>query len=130
MPSDRVTERPRPPGAARLESANKHLGTRIAISGETVKRVPGFRGRPVGRIVLKGKTEAIEVYEPWSDVTSSAELSERYNQAYDLLDECPQQALKAFDELSVEFPDDPVVGLHRARLKSGETGAKIIMDEK
>ncbi len=32
--------------AARLEAANKQLGTRICVSGSVVERIPDFRGRP------------------------------------------------------------------------------------
>ena len=41
--------------AARLEGANKPLGTRICVSATTVAEIPDFRGRPVGELVLKGK---------------------------------------------------------------------------
>ena len=36
--------------AARLEQANKQLGTRICVSGSVVERITGFRGRPVGNV--------------------------------------------------------------------------------
>jgi len=42
--------------AARLEAANKHLGTRICVSGTLAARVPNFRGRLIGDLVLKGRT--------------------------------------------------------------------------
>src|SRR6516225_109144 len=40
--------------AARLEAANKALGTRILVSADTAERVEGFRGRPVGDLMLRG----------------------------------------------------------------------------
>ena len=36
--------------AARLEAANKQLGTRICVSGSVVERIADFRGRPVGNV--------------------------------------------------------------------------------
>ena len=42
--------------AARLETANKQLGTRICISAQLAARV--FCGRPVGDLMLRGRTEA------------------------------------------------------------------------
>jgi len=45
--------------AARLESVNKYLGTRICSSAATAIRVPDFSGRPAGTLVLKGKTEGL-----------------------------------------------------------------------
>ena len=40
--------------AARLEGANKYLGTRICVSEETARRCPSFTGRPAGTVLLKG----------------------------------------------------------------------------
>ena len=41
--------------AARLEAANKQLGTRICVSATLAGRVDDFRGRPMGDLVLRGK---------------------------------------------------------------------------
>ena len=50
--------------AARLEAANKQLGTRICVSASVAARVAGFRGRPVGDLVLRGRTEPLRAFEP------------------------------------------------------------------
>ena len=50
--------------AARLEGANKQLGTRICVSATLAGKVEDFRGRPVGDLVLRGKTEALRAFEP------------------------------------------------------------------
>jgi Adenylate and Guanylate cyclase catalytic domain len=50
--------------AARLETANKRHGTRICVSATLPTKVEEFRGRPVGDLVLRGKTEALRVFEP------------------------------------------------------------------
>jgi adenylate cyclase len=50
--------------AARLESACKQYGARILLSGNTVARLKGtYRLRLVDRVVVKGKTKPVEVYE-------------------------------------------------------------------
>ena len=43
--------------AARLESINKQLGTNICVSSKTIDKCKIFVGRPVGNLVLKGKSE-------------------------------------------------------------------------
>ena len=58
--------------AARLESANKALGTRICVSGDAVALIPDFVGRPVGRLALKGKAKPIQAFEPVADEQSEA----------------------------------------------------------
>ena len=52
--------------AARLEAANKQLGTRICVSATLAAKVEEFRGRPVGDLILRGKTEALRAFEPLS----------------------------------------------------------------
>jgi adenylate cyclase len=106
--------------AARLEVANKALGTRICVSGETVSRIRDFHGRPVGALMLRGKTDAIEVFEPLPDHDMSA--LEAYSGAYQCLAAGKPEAVAAFEALAKMTPDDPVVDLHLSRLKAGETG--------
>ena len=52
--------------AARLEAANKALGTRICASAAVAERVPDFRGRPAGDLLLRGTSESLRAYEPVS----------------------------------------------------------------
>ncbi len=49
--------------AARLEAANKTLGTRICVSAAAVERAGAFLGRPVGDLVLRGRSEPLRAYE-------------------------------------------------------------------
>ena len=50
--------------ASRLESANKQFGTAILIGETTANRVQGrFATRPLTRLRVKGKHEAVEVHE-------------------------------------------------------------------
>src|SRR5690606_30653858 len=50
--------------ASRLESLNKHLGTRICISETTRADCPDIMMRPVGSILLQGKSQPLTVFEP------------------------------------------------------------------
>jgi len=49
--------------AARLEAANKFLGTRICVSAVVADGAGDFRGRPVGDLVLRGRSEPLRAYE-------------------------------------------------------------------
>ena len=53
--------------AARLEAANKQLGTRICVGESVAARVPGFKGRPVGDLLLRGRREPLRAFEPLSE---------------------------------------------------------------
>src|SRR5438067_1871595 len=50
--------------AARLEAANKFLGTRICVSAAIAKDAEAFHGRPVGDLMLRGRSEPLRAYEP------------------------------------------------------------------
>src|SRR4051795_4950620 len=45
--------------AARLEAANKHLGTRICVSAVVANGAEDFRGRAVGDLMLRGRSEPL-----------------------------------------------------------------------
>jgi adenylate cyclase len=109
--------------AARLEAANKALGTHICVSGETVSRIRDFHGRPVGVLMLKGKTDPIEVFEPLP--MDDGVTLEAYSGAYRSLQAGDAGAVAAFEALAEQNPEDPIVRLHLARLKAGETGATL-----
>ena len=58
--------------ASRLESANKFFGTRILVSDETwiAAGVAGILARPLGRVVVVGRTEPVKV---WNILARSGE---------------------------------------------------------
>lgn len=119
--------------AARLEAANKHLGTLICVSEATICGCPGAVVRPVGSLVLKGKSKSLMVYEP---ITATGENSRElqrdvaYEQAFELLRLRNQGARNAFEKLAREHPQDPLVFLHLERLRAGEEGDTIVLMEK
>lgn len=50
--------------AARLEAANKELGSSICIGPGTAARVDSSRLRPIGRIIVRGRSQPLEVFTP------------------------------------------------------------------
>ena len=58
--------------AARLRAANKRLGTRICVSAAVVDGAARFQGRPVGDLMLRGRSEPLRAYEPLSRRSSKA----------------------------------------------------------
>lgn len=119
--------------ASRLESVNKLLGTDICVSEAILAGCPDAPMRPVGRLVLKGKTEAITVFEP---ITSDREKShaplDAYLEAYRTMiaADAHDAACRMFDALAIRYPADPLVVLHDNRLKRGERGDLMVLSEK
>jgi adenylate cyclase len=114
--------------AARLESVNKHLGTRICISGAAARHSSGQRFRPVGKLLLKGKTEALECVTTCDALPPR--LVEEYMLAYRLLERRDPAAVQRFAELLQQAPGDPLSAFHLMRLRRGEVGAIIALEEK
>lgn len=116
--------------AARLEGLNKYFGTRVAMSGVAADRCPNIPRRPIGQIVLKGKTEPIAVFQPLSLPQAQTALIRRYQQAYALMEAGDPAALEAFAALAADAPEDGPTALHLARLQRGEVGDKVVMGDK
>jgi adenylate cyclase len=116
--------------AARLETINGQLGTRMCISGSTVSQIENFRGRPGGRLVLKGKTVPITVYEPLTEEEDASERVAQYRVAYALMDAESPEACEAFKLLSTQYPDDPLVNYHAKRYAAGDAGSLVVMSKK
>ncbi|WP_287469124.1 adenylate/guanylate cyclase domain-containing protein [Hydrogenophaga sp.] len=118
--------------AARLESVNKQFGTLLCVSGTTLSACAPCPARPVGRLVLKGKTEALAVFEPVTDTDASerAPLA-AYQAAFEALREGRDaEAAERLRALQAQWPHDPLVRLHAARLAAGERGDRIVLSAK
>ncbi|MGO9443500.1 MAG: CHASE2 domain-containing protein [Thiobacillaceae bacterium] len=117
--------------AARLETVNKQLGTLVCVSEATVSGCDDVPARPVGRLVLKGKTEPLLVYEPMFTADGEVARSDSaYAAAYTLMAQNDPGALEAFKRLAAERSSDPLVSFHLQRLGSGQMGEVIIFTEK
>ena len=117
--------------ASRLEAVNKHLGTRMCVSEFILAACPEARTRPVGRLVLKGKTQALAVFEPVDDESAKAYApAESFAAAFAALRDGKPEAPESFRQLLAAYPDDPLVALHCRRLAAGAQGDLIVMDEK
>ena len=117
--------------ASRLEGANKYLGTCVCLSEAVLQGVSSAQVRPIGRLLLKGKTQALLVYEPLSVAkqTGYAPL-DAYCAAWQLMTELLPSASAAFSALYAQYPNDPLVVLHCRRLDRGEQGDLIRLSEK
>jgi adenylate cyclase len=80
--------------AARLESANKPLNTKVLASRAAIERSGLDWWRPLGRITLRGRSTPVEIFEPVPEATAQ-------ERAYlaELLKRIDEGDSKAFDEL-------------------------------
>ena len=114
--------------AARLEAANKQLGTRICVSATLAAKVQGFEGRPVGDLVLRGRTEALRAFEPLRREQYRGPATNSYLAAYAKLEAGDPGAMAAFAAHVGKHADDQLASFHLKRLLNGATGTRIVMD--
>ncbi len=111
--------------AARLETANKQLGTRVCVSAVAAERIPTFRGRPVGDLILRGKSEPLRAYEPLTRLAHEAPSTARYRDAFAKLEMGDPGAMPAFAAVVGQEPTDGLASFHLKRLLNGNTGTHI-----
>jgi adenylate cyclase len=121
--------------AARLEGANKYLGTRVCVSQATLDGCSGVAARLVGRILLKGKSQPLQVYTPSAtlDAPACADPGD-YAQALALLQpgaaHDAKRAQNLLQTLARQHPGDPLVALHLQRLREGASDDLIVLHDK
>jgi adenylate cyclase len=115
--------------AARLESINKALGTRVTVSGATRAAALQQAGgdpaalpdlRPAGRLALTGKAGATEAWNLCDGI--DAGLRGAYCDAFAAMQAGDRGAEAAFADLAARHPGDPLTKLHLARLRAGAEG--------
>jgi class 3 adenylate cyclase len=114
--------------AARLEAANKFLGTRICVSANIAAIAENFRGRPVGDLMLRGRSEPLRAYEPLEPASFEAPAMAQYSQAFAKLEAGDDTAMPAFAALVGLHADDPLASLHLKRLLNGAKGVRMQLD--
>ena len=116
--------------AARLEDANKIIGTRICVGESVVEQIPGFRGRPIGTLLLRGMARALPCYEPLTPERADSEEATAYQEAFALLEAESPKARQAFAALVGRFGEDPLSMFHLGRLLAGKQGPEIEIGER
>lgn len=122
--------------AARLESANKQLGTRVCVSADLMAGCSGVPARPIGRVLLQGKQQAVAVATPEAALDAAAcAPADDYAEAFAMLQaddaaDAPaaaSPALARFEALAARYPGDPLVALHLRRLRGGAVGDLVVL---
>jgi len=110
---------------ARLETANKFLGTRICASATVAEGAKGFQGRPVGDLMLRGRSEPLRAYEPLLQAKFEGSVTAQYAEAFAKLEAGDAAAMPAFAALVGQYSDDALAGFHLRRLLNGAKGVRM-----
>lgn len=108
--------------AARLEGANKTLGTRALVSAEAAAGMTAPALRPMGRVAVRGRSTPIMVFEPVP--AEDAELT----QLFALADRGDEAALAALEARAARHGDDAALANLVYRIRSSGPGGYVALD--
>jgi class 3 adenylate cyclase len=114
--------------AARLEAANKFLGTRICVSAAVAEGAAQFCGRPVGDLLLRGRSEPLRAYEPLAGTALTGNATAQYSEAFAKLEAGDSAAMPAFAALVGSHAGDTLAGFHLRRLLNGAKSVRIQLE--
>lgn len=115
--------------AARLESANKQIGSSILVSNSVRRAAPGFAYRSLGAIEMSGVATGLPLYEPLAE--EQRELAEQWNTAISQIEGSnPDQAAEICADLRRLYPDDRAAGLLGERVEAIRVGGIHVLRSK
>lgn len=108
--------------AARLESANKELGSSVLASREFVERSGLDWWRPLGRVVLRGRAQPVEIFEAAPDFPEAARAD-----LASALARAGAKRIAALATIAKTFPQDNAILNLLSRIRDlGENDASIL----
>src|SRR6186713_282536 len=113
--------------AARLEAANKYFGSHVCVSSFLAQKVKDFCGRPVGDLMLRGRTEALRAFEPVGVDAYKDPVTKSYLEAFAKLEAGDSGAMAAFAAHVGQHAVDQLASFHLKRLLNGEKGTRIAL---
>ena len=88
----------------------------------------GFKGRPVGDLMLRGRSEPLRAYEPLAPAKFGSPVTAQYAEAFAKLEAEDATAMPAFAALVGQFADDALAGFHLKRLLNGAKGVRMQLE--
>ena len=95
-----------------------------------VGEIDDFTGRPIGTVLLPGKTEQLKLFEPLTTERMESAAVKTYQETFAKLEAGDSSAKQAFAAVVGEHGDDPLATYHLKRTLAGELGVNIILTEK
>ncbi len=111
--------------AARLEAANKPLESSVSASREFIERSAPDWWVPMGRIVLRGRAQPVDIYQPMPDfppdhrakLIEAAQLSESKHDV----------AIQLIDEVAAMHPENPALRNYCSRIRNLNEGGAYVL---
>lgn len=118
---------------ARLETANKALGTRICVSQAILEGCSPIATRTIGRLLLKGKSQMLSVatLEATLDpllCCPQADYQLIMQRLQGSLSATPSEIREQLERLSRHYPHDHLIQLHYLRIQQGTFDDVVILN--
>jgi len=111
--------------AARLEAANKPLQSSVMASREFIEQSNLDWWRAMGRVVLRGRAQPVDIYEPAPDFAD--EDRKKLERASALAKQTPDAAATLIDEVAAGHPGDTALQNYAERIRNlDERGAYVL----
>jgi adenylate cyclase len=114
--------------ASRLESANKALKTTILVSREAKDQCTLDLFRPMGRVVLSGRSTPAEVWEPVPDMDSA--LRERLAGLWTAFDGGDRAVLVQLEDIAAAHKEDAALQEFVYRIREAGPGGHFVLGSK
>ncbi|MFU7529399.1 CHASE2 domain-containing protein [Qipengyuania sp. ASV99] len=111
--------------AARLEAANKALDSSVTASREFIEKSSPDWWVPMGRIVLRGRAQPVDIYQPRPDLPPGhrAKLVE----AAQLSESNHDVAIQLIDAVAAMHPDDQALRNYGSRIRNLNDGGAYVL---
>ncbi len=106
--------------ASRLEALTRHFGVRLLVSRQAYQEADGsYLAREIGLVRVKGKSQAVAIFEVVADQSASDDFFKRFSAAVSTVDTGAERvALTQFENLLEEKPGDRIAKLWIAKLRT------------
>lgn len=111
--------------AARLEAANKPLDSNVSASREFIEKSNPDWWVPMGRIVLRGRAQPVDIYHPRPDL--SPQDREKLTKAVQLMDTNHELASQLVDEVVASHSGDLALKNFSNRIRNLNDGGAYVL---
>ena len=111
--------------AARLEAANKPLKSSVSASLEIIEQAKPDWWAPMGRIVLRGRAQPVNIYQPMPDLP--AEDRRKLEEVVQLTDSNHELAVQLIDQVVAGHPEDSALENYAYRIRNLNDGGAYVL---
>jgi adenylate cyclase len=111
--------------AARLEAANKPLQSSVSASQEFIEKSNPDWWVPMGRIVLRGRAQPVDIYQPMPDLPE--EDRNKLKEVVQVIDSNHELAVDLIDQVVAGHPEDSALENYAQRIRNLNDGGAYVL---